>query len=233
MSDPGLKRNRDASSPVAYLSPLNAFPGIIAEFIPRIPGIAGSTDKTLALEALKPHHEEFLQTRGLSAETLWLAEQVHGNRVAAIDEQDGAAPRLIPDVDGLLAPGDRPCLLGIHVADCCAIWLYDSATGAMALLHSGKKGTEGGISQVALDKMAALYGTNPSNVVAVLSPCIRPPLYEVNIPLMIMEQLLGAGLLPENIHDSGICTGENVHDYYSYRVEKGHTGRMLALMGRR
>ena len=32
---------------------------------------------------------------------------------------------------------------------------------------------------------------------------------------------------------SGVCTGENVKEFYSYRVERGKTGRMLALLGRR
>jgi copper oxidase (laccase) domain-containing protein len=33
------------------------------------------------------------------------------------------------------------------------------------------------------------------------------------------------------IHDSGVCTACDLTCYYSYRVEKGKTGRMLALLG--
>jgi copper oxidase (laccase) domain-containing protein len=32
------------------------------------------------------------------------------------------------------------------------------------------------------------------------------------------------------IFDSGTCTGANVDRYYSYRIEKGKTGRMLAVL---
>jgi copper oxidase (laccase) domain-containing protein len=34
----------------------------------------------------------------------------------------------------------------------------------------------------------------------------------------------------KQIHDSGICTACRVDLYYSYRAEKGKTGRMLALL---
>jgi copper oxidase (laccase) domain-containing protein len=33
-----------------------------------------------------------------------------------------------------------------------------------------------------------------------------------------------------DVRDRVICTGQNVDRYYSYRVERGQTGRMLALL---
>ena len=35
----------------------------------------------------------------------------------------------------------------------------------------------------------------------------------------------------KDIHDSGICTACDLGRYYSYRAEKGKTGRMLAMIG--
>ena len=40
------------------------------------------------------------------------------------------------------------------------------------------------------------------------------------------------GVPASQVADSGICTGAEVDRYYSYRIEKGRTGRMLALLGR-
>jgi copper oxidase (laccase) domain-containing protein len=40
------------------------------------------------------------------------------------------------------------------------------------------------------------------------------------------------GVKPENLHDCGLCTSTDLQRFYSYRVEKGKTGRMLALLGR-
>lgn len=217
--------------PPDYLAPLEARPFIKAGFIPRIPGVEVSTDKIATLANLQPHHNKIIQEMGFRPADLWLAEQVHGAEVAVIDDQKDSSPHLIKNVDGLISSGGEKILLGIHVADCGAIWLCDKVTGALALLHSGKKGTEGNISQVALDRMEKRFGTKPLNVIAVLSPCIRPPHYEVDIASHILNQLLDAGLLPENIYDSGICTASDTDSYYSYRIEKGNTGRMLALLG--
>ena len=38
-------------------------------------------------------------------------------------------------------------------------------------------------------------------------------------------------LTAQQIHDSGVCTACDINRYYSYRAEKGKTGRMLALLG--
>jgi polyphenol oxidase len=35
----------------------------------------------------------------------------------------------------------------------------------------------------------------------------------------------------KEIHDTGRCTACHPDLYYSYRAEKGRTGRMLALLG--
>jgi len=100
------------------------------------------------------------------------------------------------------------------------------------LLHSGKKGTGLGIVPRALARMREEFGTRPVDVAAAIAPCIRPPLYEVDIAAAIVGQLREAGVPDEAVTDSGICTGAAVDRYYSYRVEKGATGRMLALLGR-
>lgn len=70
----------------------------------------------------------------------------------------------------------------------------------------------------------------PSNLIAVISPCIRPPHYEEDIPTAIKAQLIEAGVPEEQIHDSGLDTADTKR-FYSYRMEKGQTGRMLALFG--
>jgi len=101
----------------------------------------------------------------------------------------------------------------------------------VSLLHSGKKGTEKEIAKAAVEKMNAEFGCEPADLVAQLSPCIRPPQYEVDFSSQIVQQLRAAGL--KQIHDSGACTASDPVRYYSYRREKGKTGRMLALLALR
>ncbi|MDC0321669.1 laccase domain-containing protein, partial [Akkermansiaceae bacterium] len=69
------------------------------------------------------------------------------------------------------------------------------------------------------------------DLVAVLGPCIRPPYYEVDFAKIIRDQAIRSGVLPENFHDCALCTASDLKRFYSYRREKGNTGRHLALLG--
>ncbi len=132
-------------------------------------------------------------------------------------------------MDGLIT-GETGVVLAIYVADCGAIWLADRKTGAIGLLHSGKKGTEAKIFQVALDRMTEQFGTQPGDVTAVLGPCIRPPDYEVDFAAEIGRQAEQAGI--GNFIDCGLNTASDLTRFYSYRKELGKTGRMMALIVR-
>jgi hypothetical protein len=119
------------------------------------------------------------------------------------------------------------------VADCAPVYLVDPVRRVVALLHSGKKGSQANITRVALAKMQREYGCRAHDIVLQLGPCIRPPAYEVDVPALILEDARAAGLRAENIHDCGLCTHADAAAYYSYRRELGVTGRMLALLGLR
>ncbi|MBR4108212.1 MAG: polyphenol oxidase family protein [Akkermansia sp.] len=213
-----------------YLAELNAYPENFARFITRIPGVSTTTDRNAVIAALTPTHESVLEEGGIAPKMLRRAQQVHGNRVALVGDIGCSYP--VEGVDGLYCGGKADCCLGIYVADCAAIWIYDTVTQARALLHSGKQGTLQNIVASAMNSMRKSIGVEAQNCIAVISPCIRPPHYEVDIVSMIKEQLVQAGIKPENITDSGLDTAADTETFYSYRMEKGNTGRMLALFGR-
>ena len=77
--------------------------------------------------------------------------------------------------------------------------------------------------------MIERFGSDPADLIVQLSPCIRPPHYEVDIATEIIRQCRALGV--QHIHDSGTCTASDLSRYYSYRAEKGKTGRMLAMIG--
>jgi len=138
--------------------------------------------------------------------------------------------QVIVGVDGLMT-GTRGVVLGIYVADCAAVYLVDRKTEALALVHAGRKGAEGGIVAHTIREMARVYGTRSVDLEVLISPCIRPPHYEVDFAAFIHAQLSEAGVPPEQITDEAISTAEDLERFYSYRLEKGKTGRMLALLG--
>ncbi len=214
-----------------YLEAINSIQGVRARFVGRVDGVEVDTDRLATLVRLEPYHRAVASEMGLSWDVCWRAEQVHGAEIAIVKGDEFTEAKTIAGVDGLIT-GDASLLLGIYVADCGAIYLVDQKTGALGLLHSGKKGTELGILKKAINMMQEEYGTDPADLIVSLAPCIRPPAYDIDFAAQIQEQAMQAGVKAENYHDSKICTGSNTADFYSYRIEKGATGRMLALLGK-
>lgn len=214
---------------VTQFEGLVSLPEFIHAFTLRHPDIDVAVDREEALRRLASWHLDVVASLGFSRSALATASQVHGSEIAMIDSVPSEPLR---DTDGLISakPG---VVLGIYVADCCAVYLADPAGGAYGVLHSGKKGTEQNITGRAIAMMGQQFGTLPRNLVVQLSPCIRPPAYEVDFAATIRQQARDAGVPSAQIHDEGVCTSTDLKRFYSYRTEKGRTGRMLALLGRR
>jgi hypothetical protein len=199
-------------------------PEIVHAFTVRVPGIDVRLDRAEALAALAESHLAVREGLGVGGRVFATAGQVHGNHVARVTAEM-AFP--VPEADGLITDDPRVCL-GIYVADCGPLFLVDPERRAIGLAHSGRKGTEQEIARVAVEGMVEEFGCVPSRMIAQLGPCIRPPHYEVDFARGILEQCRAAGV--GQVHDCGTCTGASVERYYSYRVELGRTGRMLALL---
>lgn len=213
-----------AAPPVETFPALEALGGIRHGFLGRIPGLDVKVDRELALQRLDAYHAQARADLGLGERKFVIGEQVHGRDVAVVDEKT-VVP--VPAVDGLITASPDVCL-GLYVADCCAIYIADPVRRVVALLHSGRKGSELGIASRALERMRTDFGCNPADIVVQLSPCIRQPLYEIDFATLIIDQCRAAGV--KQIHDCGTCTGSDIGRYYSYRVERGKTGRLLALL---
>ena len=204
---------------------LDVLPSVTARFIGSIPAVAVAVERPEAMTRLAPYHQRLLQDEGLGTYPLVTAEQVHGNKIAVVDETK--SDFLITGVDGLLTQ-KRGITLGISVADCAPVWVVARNGTAGALLHSGKKGTNLGIVPNGIAMLCNLTGLSSANLILVIGPCIRPPCYEVDFAAEIRLQAKQAGVL--DIHDDGVCTACNSDRYYSYRKECGLTGRMLATL---
>jgi len=208
---------------------LEALPGFAHRFTLRHPEIDVDAERAEVVERLWAWHRSQAEELGFASAALCIAEQVHGAEVAVLEAPTG---EITTGVDGLISnvPG---LVIGIYVADCCAVYLADARSGVFGVVHSGKKGSELGITTRAIEKMQRHFGTNPADVQVQLSPCIRPPAYEIDFAAQIRQQALAAGVPAAQIHDTGLCTSADLHRFYSYRMEKGRTGRMLALLGRK
>jgi len=209
--------------------PTETFPALDLPFIRhaflcKVPGVDVTVEREEALRRLGEYHAEARRSPDFEGKTFVTAEQVHGKNVAVYG---AGSPECAPGADGIVT-NERNAVLGIYVADCCAVYLVDPANRAIGLVHSGKKGSELGIAAVAIETMCEQFGTDPANLIVQLSPCIRPPFYEIDFAAQIADQCRASGV--KQVVDCGSNTAADLTRYYSYRVEHGKTGRMLAML---
>jgi len=212
--------------PAEQFAALTARPEVVHGFSTRLAGVEVAHDKAEALARLDAIHREIRISSGLGGAPFVTAQQVHGNRIGVLDKPI-ANDECVDGSDGLIANQSGVCL-GIYVADCCAVYLVDPVRKAIGLVHSGKKGTELGIVSKTVRLMEAQFGSRAAELVVQLSPCIRPPHYEIDFAAEIRRQCRDLGVAA--VHDCGVCTACDLNRYYSYRAEKGRTGRMLAFL---
>jgi YfiH family protein len=213
--------------------PFEQFPALSAigicrhVFTQRIPSIDVSNDKAEVLKRLDSAHRGIRNAIDVGDWPLITAQQVHGNKIAVVDTPL-KTDKEFPGCDGIIT-NQRGIALGVYVADCCAIYIVDPGIPAIGLVHSGRKGTELGVVTNAIAQMIEQFESKPDDLIVQLSPCIRPPYYEVDFAAEIVRQCRALDV--KEIHDPGMCTACDLDRYYSYRAEKGRTGRMLALLG--
>jgi len=221
------------AGPWERFPPLEAMGGLRHGFLTRVPHVDVSTvDKAEALRRLHDHHEAALTELGMERWPRIAGQQVHGAEILVVREPEiaQAAQGPVPGIDGFVTDRSGVALV-VSVADCAAVYLVDPVHRALGLVHSGRNGTELDITGRAIDRLGAEYGTEPADVTAVISPCIRPPAYEVDFAATIRRQCRERGVPESAIWDDRVCTSSDLERFYSYRMEAGKTGRMLAVMG--
>ncbi len=193
--------------PFETFAPLTAQPHIFHAF----------TQRTTADTKAGDYEQNLVRSFGY--EHFARAEQTHGNGVALVTK-----PGTYLAVDALVTTA--PCLpLLIRYADCAPIFLV--APQAIGLIHSGKKGT---LTNVVAATVAAMPA-RPADILALIGPSIGPCHYDLDLWTSIENQLRAAGV--RTIHNERRCTACHLENYFSYRSERGKTGRMFALLALR
>jgi len=149
----------------------------------------GAVLRCRPLDAVAPHvfttRELRLSSRddwsrvaeAVGAEQVVTLEQVHGRDVAAVTP--GVALRSErPRADAWVS-NDPATAVAVRVADCVPLLLADAATGAVAAVHAGWRGTAAGIARTAVDALTGRFGTQPRNLVVAIGPSIGACCYPV------------------------------------------------------
>lgn len=134
-------------------------------------------------EAVDENFRRIAGILGCQAEDIVCSDQTHTTNLKVVGKSDGGKgitrPRDYHDVDGLLT--DEPgIVLVTFYADCVPLYFVDTKRRAIALAHSGWRGTVARMGQCVVDKMREIYGTDPQDVVAAVGPSICQDCYEVS-----------------------------------------------------
>jgi YfiH family protein len=143
--------------------------------------------------------------------------------------------------------------IGVRTADCVPLLLLDTQSRVVAAVHAGWRGSAAAIVRGTLQKMTQDCGAEAANIYVAIGPCIRECCYEVgeevatqfvplfpewkpltggklhlDLPEANRRHLVAAGVSPDRIFDSGLCTRCNAAHFFSYRREPQNPGRMLS-----
>ena len=180
--------------------------------------------------------------------------------VGAEDRGKGVTrPRTYKDVDGMITnvPG---VVLGTFYADCVPLYFVDPVHHAIGLSHSGWRGTVARMGKCTLEAMRREYGTKAADVYCAIGPSICQDCYEVSEDVAVQFEeafsgheseillnkgngkyqldlweaneivLLEAGVKPEHLAVTDVCTCCNPELLFSHRASHGKRGNLGAFL---
>lgn len=162
-------------------------------------------------------------------------------------------------VDGLITNLPDTPLVTLY-ADCVPLIFLDPVRRVIGTAHSGWRGTVQQIGRVTVERMQEHFGCKASDILAAILPCIGKCCYEVDRPvydafakvdcfapsdvltpigeekymLDLVEAnrriLLSAGIAPQHLTVTDVCTCCNADTLHSHRATAGHRGNLAAVI---
>jgi len=235
----------------------DSFPDLIAAQSTRHGGVSPAPFASLNLglssgderEYVLENRRRFFGSLGFNADQVALSFQVHDDKVLVATQ-----PGNYEGYDAIVTQQPN-VLVGVSVADCTPVLIYDPLHKAVGAIHAGWKGTMKQIVTRTLQTMQTHFGTDPVQCLAYVGTCLSECAFEtdadvadhfdspfkrwdaaknkflIDLKRANTTQLLTAGVPQNQIEISSFCTVAHNHDYFSYRKEGKRSGRMLAVIG--
>lgn len=126
---------------------------------------------------------------GVAPHALARVHQVHG-RATFVHRKGDDVPVAPPDAD-ILITDDSAVALAVQTADCVAVLMADTRTGAVAAVHAGWRGLAAGVPIAAVESLVREFGSRPPDLIAAAGPAIGACCYEVGAD--VRERFEAAG----------------------------------------
>lgn len=179
--------------------------------------------------------------------------QKHTDKVLILESS------LEPRIADAVVMKDRNVLLGVQVADCVPVLIYEKGKGVSSAVHAGWRGTAEGILKKTIAAMTERFMCRAEDILVAIGPSIRGCCYQVDYEVVHRVgqatgageyyrkkgekyyldlsaanrlQALSMGVSEKNIWISPDCTFSNPDKYCSYRFAGGSTGRQGGFIGK-
>lgn len=195
----------------------------------------------------------------LQPHLLLTVNQVHGSDILIIDQANYDLSHFLTVESDAIITNQTGIMIGVLVADCFPVLLFDPEKRVAAAVHVGWRGAAGGILKKAVDSMQSVFGSRPDAIQAAVGPGIGAHNYIVDRPVRdafrqgtdnwkqittevdlgkwkldlrqsCLLQLQEVGLIGKNISAAEECTCCHREMYFSYRRDNGETGRQMGFM---
>jgi len=180
---------------------------------------------------------------GMPEDAVYMPVQRHTDRVLVLEETRHSGK----EVADAVVSASKGILLGVRVADCVPILVYDSKKGIIGAVHAGWRGTAEGILGKTIRVMADGFSSRVDDIVIAFGPSIRGCCYDVSedvvsgvrtatgdgdyilrragkvyldLVLANRTQALYAGVPEGNLWMSGECTYCLPERFFSYRYSR-------------
>jgi len=190
---------------------------------------------------------------------LLTVRQVHGADILIIDETNPDLAHFQEVECDAIVTNQPGIMVGILVADCYPVLLFDPRKRVVAAVHAGWRGAAAGLIGQTIDAMHKHFGCRPEDLLAAVGPGIGAHKYQVdrpvrdafragsghweriaeevelgqwrlNLQLSCRLQLESAGVAPAHIDLVTECTCCHRELFFSYRRDQGQTGRQLGFV---
>ncbi|PLY03304.1 MAG: peptidoglycan editing factor PgeF [Desulfuromonas sp.] len=212
-----------------------------------------------SLPSVEGNRSNFTRSFDLSPHQLLTVTQVHGSDILLLDEPNPDLTHFLSvEVDAIVTnqPG---IMIGVLTADCLPILLWHPEEKIIAAIHAGWRGAANGLIAKTVKTIQQNFNCSAADLQAAIGPGIGAHKYEVdrqvrtafregsgfwdeittetrlghwqlNLPLSCRLQLEQAGLATESIEVAEQCTCCHPELFFSYRRDKGMTGRQIGFL---
>ncbi len=213
-------------------------------------------------ESVLENYRRLCKCADIDINRLVLSRQTHTNNLKIVTNEHcgtGIFKDSFSDIDGLIT-NERGVALVTQYADCTPLAFLDPVKRVVATSHAGWRGTVKEIGKKTVERMVNEFGSDPTDIIVGIGPCIANCCYEVDDPvykalssltyldlskiftlkengrymLNLVEAnkqiLINAGIKEENIDLSDLCTCCNASTFHSHRASHGERGNLALII---